>query len=205
MGWNDVAGKSDKDGIHLSIKPNQTIKVHILLEQGEEPVSYWSHFIRSPQGKNRSVICPGRDVCPACANGNIKTKRQHAMNVWDYESNSVKILEQGNSIMQQIKMVYDQYGSLDIVDISIKRIGEGLSTQYLVMPLPLTAPFSEDVSGKFDIKKIKTADSIEKIRGLLDGVLDPTPGSAVKPTPQPVSQPMASASKGAPGTVQFGK
>lgn len=172
VGWNEVIGKTDggpRDERHMSIKPNQTIKVHILLDQGEEPVSYWSHFIKLEKG-GRSVICPGRDVCPACIGGKVRTKRVHALNVYDYESKSIKILEQGNSVLQQLKLIYDQYGSFDMVDISIRRVGEGLATQYLVMPMPLIQPFILPTGlTKHNIKAIKTPTSVDKIKSIMAG------------------------------------
>lgn len=172
MGWGDVAGKTDggpRDERHMSIKPNQTIKIHILLDQGEEPVSYWQHFIKLEKG-GRSVICPGKDVCPACATEGVRSKKVHALNVYDYESKSIKILEQGNSVMQQLKLIYDQYGSFDMVDISIRRVGEGLATQYLVMPMPLMQAFQLPTGlSKHNLKALKVPTSIDKINSILKG------------------------------------
>lgn len=164
MSWNDVIGKGGGRENYLQIKENQTTRVHLLLDDGEEPISYWTHFMGRGQ---RSIICPGRDVCPACKDG-VKGKRQHAVNVWDYDSSSVKILQQGNSVFQQIKMIYDQYGSLNEIDVSIKRIGGGLNTQYLVIPLPLTAPFNKQYE-KFDIDILIQPDSPEKASELMTG------------------------------------
>lgn len=169
MGWADTMGKKGEgSNSHVIIKPNSTVKLHILLDQGEEPVSYWGHFIRLAKG-GRSVICPGRDICPACKKSDIRTKRSHAINVWDYDSKSVKVMEQGNSVMQQLKLIYDQYGSFDAIDVSIRRVGEGLNTQYLVMPMPRTeGPFTENYT-KIDIAKMKQPTSVEKITQLLSG------------------------------------
>lgn len=210
MGWNDTTGAGSGRGQdHISIKANQTIRIHALLKQGEEPISYWSHFIR---GKG-SVICPGREQCPVCQEGTIKAKKSHAMNVYDYESGAVKILEQGNSIYQQIKMVFDQYGSLDGVDLSIKRVGDGLNTQYLVMPLPLTAPFAVQELKLFDLDTIKIPDSKGRISEMLSGATpEPATTTTIPPnvglvTPTfngPITTPPPAQTAG-PMKITFGK
>ena len=105
MGWGDVQGRGSGESVqenHLQITPNTTKVIHVLLEEGKEPISFWSHFIPEAGEKGRTVICPGRGKCPVCRSGQYRTRRQHALNVYDYESKSVKILETGNQLMQQL-------------------------------------------------------------------------------------------------------
>lgn len=202
MSWDAVQGQGSegsRDKSHLSIKSSQTVKIHILLNPGEEPISYWTHYLRNAR---RSVICPGRDTCPICKQGIIKSTRRHAVNVYDYDSNSVKILEQGQTVMQQLKLIYDQYQGLDGVDITIRRIGEGRETTYTVIPMPLASPFPHTNLERFEIAILKTPNTPEEIQTLLNGAVaegnvGPTTSSA--PTS---STPVPSASSNA---LLFGK
>jgi hypothetical protein len=165
MAWGDVQGKSSGASDHITITPNTTKLVHILMDANEEPVSFWTHYIPgADQSKGRVVICPGKNVCPACKIGTYRTSRRHAINVWDYDSNSVKILEQGNTVMQQLKTILDQFGSFNDIDISIRRIGEKTQTQYILVPIPRQQKFDDSVaSGKFDLLILKQPHSIEEI------------------------------------------
>jgi len=171
MAWDNVGKGGGKNPNMLEIAPNTTKLMHILLKDNEEPVSYWTHYIPSKVAKGPKgavVICPGRDVCPACADGTFRTKRVHAINVWDYENKTVKILEGGNSIFQALKQIKDQIGSLLTVDISIKKSGEGMNTKYSVVPIPMMSPF--DISKAqtlFDIVKLKKQNSPEEIDTIL--------------------------------------
>ena len=178
MGWESVSGTSSggKNPDILTISPNTAKLVHILLPDNEEPVSYWTHYIpnKSPNGpKGKVIICPGKDICPACANGTFKTKRVHAINVWDYESKGVKILEGGNTIFQALKQIKDQIGTLLTVDISIKKISSGKDTSYSTIPIPMMGPFdASGVRGLFPIINLRipnTPDEIEKIINNMEG------------------------------------
>ena len=194
MGWNDVSGTSGgKDPDVLTITPNTTKLMHVLLPDTEEPVSYWTHYIpnKVPNGpKGAVVICPGKDVCPAC-NANIyRTKRVHAINVWDYETKSVKILEGGNSIFQALKQIKEQIGTLLSVDISIKKIGSGIDTEYSVIPIPMMQPFDgSNIRGLFPIASLRLPDSVAVVGRYMDAM-----GGV---TPEPTT-----AKTGAPATTQ---
>ncbi len=198
MSWNDVmgtgGGKTEKD--ELFIGPNSTKLVHILLAPGEEPVSYWTHFIPDSTGKTKGkvVICPGKAICPACKAAKFRTKRVHAINVWDYESKSVKILEQGNQVMQQLSMINDQFNckqcGWDNIDISIRRIGDGTSTQYVVIPIPVKAPFDKtQLHGLFPIASMKIANSAQEVEAIINGNAVPEikPQQTTPVTPQQVT------------------
>ena len=173
--WNDVSGKgSKKDQDVLNIVPNTTKLIHVLLPDTEEPVSYWTHYIpnKSPNGpKGRVVICPGKDICPACTANIYRTKRVHAINVWDYELKAVKILEGGNSIFQPLKQIKDQIGTLLTVDISIKKIGTGKDTQYSTIPIPMMQPFDDtQLHGLFPITNLRIPNTVEEVQRVIDAM-----------------------------------
>ena len=156
----------------LVILPNTRKLIHILLGQEEEPHSYWTHYIpnKGTGPKGFVVICPGIEICPACKSKLYKTSRKHAMNVWDFDANTTKILEAGNSIGGQLRLIKDSYGTLDNVDISIQRTGSsGIDTQYVVIPIPRQEPFKEKVV-LFNIPEIKTVTPPEEIKKYMDGV-----------------------------------
>ena len=176
--WKDVSGGGgDKD--HLIITPNTAKLLHILVKDDEEPHSYWTHYIPSkvPAKKGRSVRCPGRDICPACADGSFKTARRHSINVYDYESKAIKILEKGNTVFEQLKMIKDQYGSFGKVDVSIKRSGEGKSTTYMAIPIPRMEPFDEALvaQGKFSLEAMKPAHTPEQIEKIIHELNNTSP------------------------------
>jgi len=175
MSWGDVDAKSGKrDPDVLEIAPNTTKLAHVLLPDTEDPVSYWTHYIpnKSPTGpKGAVVICPGKSICPACASGTYRTKRVHAINVWDYESKGVKILEGGNSIFQPLKQIRDQIGTLLSVNISIKRMGSGIDTTYSVIPIPMMSPFDQSqIRGVFPILELRIPNTVEKVATVIENM-----------------------------------
>jgi len=174
VGWNDAngEGKTGRDD-YFSLSPNTTKLIHILLKAGEEPISYWTHYIPLSNGKGRSVICPGRDTCPACASGKYKTSRKHSFNIYDHDSKTVKILEMGNTVIQQLGLIGDQFeckakGWSDI-DISIRRIGQGLETQYVVIPVPVKNKLDTTSLKLHNIENIKTPHSEQEISNIISG------------------------------------
>lgn len=215
MGWNQVDGKSGgKDPDILDITPNTAKLIHILLPDTEEPVSYWSHYIpnKSPNGpKGAMVICPGRNICPACANGTFTTRMVHAINVWDYETKSVKILEGGNQTFQPLKQVKDQIGTLLSVDFSIKKTGSGRDTSYSVVPIPMMQPFDNSgIHGLFPIANLRMPDSVEVIARHIEAMSGITPtetATTINPEVPVTTKPIITHIKADPTTptLQFGK
>lgn len=217
MGWNQVDGKGGgKDPDILDITPNTAKLVHILLPDTEEPVSYWSHYIpnKTPNvPKGAMVICPGRNICPACANGTFTTRMVHAINVWDYESKAVKILEGGNQTFQPLKQVKDQIGTLLSVDFSIKKTGSGRDTSYSVVPIPMMQPFdSSGIHGLFPIANLRMPDSVEVIARHIKAMSGITPAEGittinpqVPATTSPIATHIKTDATPAIPTLQFGK
>ena len=193
MSWEAVMGKGGSESKRnpdvVFIAPNTAKLVHILLPDVEEPVSYWTHYIpnKTTNGpKGRVVICPGRDTCPACASAIYRTKRVHAMNVWDYEAKAVKILEGGNTIFQPLKQVKDQLGTLGKVDFSIKKIVSNNETSYSVVAIPMMSPFdTEQTHGLFPIVNLRipnTVAEINKIIGDMSGAVITQVGAPITST-----------------------
>lgn len=207
MSWKDTetTGGSNE---HIKFGPNTTKQIHILLAQGEEPYSYWTHYIPNvsniSKAKGRVVICPGKAVCPACAKGTYKSTKKHSLNVYDYETKSVKIMEAGNQIMQQLKLIYDQYGTFDNIDVSIRRIGEKTNTTYVVMPFPREQPFDGSQLKYEDIKAIKEATPIAKVAEFIhemEGSLAAPAQIEPQVVPQPVAPPVTAPQPATPSSA----
>jgi hypothetical protein len=192
MSWQDVDGKSGngRDPDILELKSGTTKLMHVLLPDNDEPFSYWTHYIpnKKPGGaKGAVVICPGRDTCPACASGIYRTKRVHAINVWDYENKAVKILEGGNSIFQALKQIKEQIGTLTTVDISIKKIGEKLETTYSTIPIPMMTPFDpSQIHGVFPVSSLRMPNTPEEIQKVIDN-FTPTTTAPMQNRPVPTA------------------
>ena len=188
MGWEAATGKSTIAKDHVTITANTSKLFHVLLGKGEEPYSYWTHFVKSA---NRVIICPGRDICPICIDGVLKSRSRHAMNVYDYDSKSVKIFECGVSVIRQLKILLDQYGSFEDIDVSIRRMGEGLDTQYYVMPVLSKVKFMSTGLIKFNLPEIKKKTPIETIHKIIRGTGEETPTNSLPNTAQclqPISE-----------------
>jgi len=171
MGWGAVDGQGSSGGgvakeNKLELVPGTSKKVRFLLPNNSEPYSVWTHYIPNfnpgVKAKGKIVYCPGMGVCPACGNPEFRTRLTHIVNVFDYSTNSVKILETGNMIMKQAKMLKDQFGTLDAVDIVINRTGAGTNTSYTIITLPVTANLPPDIQ-LFDLPSMYVTTSVEEV------------------------------------------
>lgn len=85
-----------------------------------------------------------------------KVKHFWAFVVWNYDSESIQILEITQSTIQgQIKAIVDnkKWGSPKDYDITITRTGEGFDTEYSVMPNP-HSDLSPEVKEFYEVKNI---------------------------------------------------
>lgn len=208
MSWADVSnqGSNAQENI-LKIEPNTAKLFHVM--EGE-PHSFWTHYIPNVGGAGKAkglvVVCPGRSVCPACKINKYRSRKRHAMNVYDYASKSVKILEQGNQVMEQLRMIHDQYKGLATVDISIRRTGEGRGTQYFVVPMPNASIAGYDwsqVGTLHDVAEINrptTADEVARIMEDMEVPANPgQQGEAIAAGPPPAQAQASSVDVQTPG------
>lgn len=170
MGWSKIGGESggsDRKDIYVQMETGKPARLHAILGKGEEPVSYWTHWIDAAK---QSINCPGKSVCPACKAG-IKARMMHIMNVWDYAAKKVKVLEKGNTVYESIKMYYEMgNNSLDGVDIVIKSVGDGRDTKYVVASLPMTSALPKEAAGaKHDLEALSAKTEPSQIAQLLGG------------------------------------
>lgn len=74
-------------------------------------------------------------------NGSYSTKHFWSFIVWNYEMNCIQIMEiTQKTIMNAIKALVDnsKWGSPTEYDVTISKVGEGLETEYSVVPNPKT-------------------------------------------------------------------
>lgn len=167
-------GGGQKDPNVLDLKEANRIRIL-------EPVTFkWrQHFIESTTDseQGRPVVCPkgpdGRDQspCPLCmkpvgtdGKQRFPISRRFATNVWDYESQSVKVLIAGPQVFEE----FDAYVALGLdptaADILVHKMGKGINTSYKVVRANETPMPTQIQPGMLhDLDKYDTPDSTEKI------------------------------------------
>lgn len=141
MSYSDMDIESSGD--FLKLKAGETVTFHILTRVPEKNVIHWVD--------KKKINCIGKD-CDICASGN-KKKARWTISVWDRKSETVKKLEFGTAIANQIKaiaeMLEETGKTVHDTDLRIKTMGTSLETEYTVLPVPLGASIPEDVLEKF--------------------------------------------------------
>ena len=88
------------------------------------------------------------------ANGSYRTKPFWAFVVWNYEVNAIQIMQiTQTTIMRAIKALVDnkKWGDPKDYDLTITRTGEGLKTEYSIVPSPkneVQAEIAEEFKNK---------------------------------------------------------
>jgi len=90
------------------------------------------------------------------SNGSYRTNHFWAFVIWNYETNSIQIMEiTQRTIQRAIKALVDneKWGDPKSYDITITKTGEGLETEYSVMPNP-KSEVQKEIQEKFNAKSI---------------------------------------------------
>lgn len=127
----------------LDLQESNTVR---LIDPGV--VAWRQHYVTSavdPE-QGRSVVCPkgadGRDnaTCPLCMkntdeNGKqrFSISRRYAVNVWDYESGSVKVLIAGPKVFEEFDAVASVGLDVTAKDFVIHKMGKSINTTYKVV------------------------------------------------------------------------
>lgn len=173
-------GGGESDPNILSLK--EANRIRLLDPAG--PVKWRQHFIpdTNDDDKGRSVVCPkgpdGRDAspCPLCmkpvdqeGKQRFAISRRYAANVWDYDSNGVKILIAGPQVFEE----FDAAAAVGLnpteADYLIHKMGKGIQTSYKVVrgnSEPLAVQITPDML--LDRSKYDTPDSPERIFEVLE-------------------------------------
>lgn len=152
MSWNEVGAKGFGDEKKTAyVKMEGTVKLRVM---DAEPSTYWTHWI--PQinaGKGGSVDCLGKG-CPVCKiiaedkkNGMPKkysSTKKHMLNVINRATNTIEILNAGETVFDGLKQIMTQMGDLRNMDVSITRTGAAKQTKYAVLPVYPPTPLTAD-------------------------------------------------------------
>ena len=148
-GWDLGTGSKVK----FTKFPEGITRIRVL---DSEPHNRWTHY--QTQWK-RSINCPGRD-CPICeirrqqkANKQPYTQNvsmRSALNIYNYETNRVEVMEQGKEFMEDLKAVMQdllaQGHPLYDAIITVRRRGTG----------------KDDTKYRIDVKEIVPPGEAEK-------------------------------------------
>jgi len=128
------------------------------LEAGDNKIRIVSEFMDYAEHydneKKRSFICLGKENCPYCQAGD-KPRVRYLGWVIDRKDSKIKLLRIGHSIFKQIGVLAkdEEYGFEDLpeYDMTIKKTGTGLDTEYSVVPARNNSPLTE--TEKTEIEK----------------------------------------------------
>jgi len=141
-------------------------------EKGENRVriltgyeAYGTHFIKKD---NRSYTCIGAEKnCPHCLN-NDKPKVLFLMWVLNRADDTIKLAQIGYSIVRSIGELSKsddwKFDEIPEYDIVINRTGEGLKTEYSVIPTPDKTPLTEEQKGEVENKVKSIKEIIDKMK-----------------------------------------
>lgn len=128
------SGTSKKDILYFAADSVHRVRFLQELEDGEQ-FQFHSDF-----NANVNALCEDpedHESCPYCQD-EIKLVDNFAWTVWDYDSNSVKILRMkafGVSPVPALIEMYEEFGTIMDRDYKIKKVGKGTGGSYVVTPL----------------------------------------------------------------------
>lgn len=151
----------------------------LTLKQGSNKIRVVSDFVDfgvhsiKEKGKFRSVVCIGKDKgCPYCSK-NLPVRVQFLGWVIDRSDGKVKLLKIGWSVYDKLYKLSESeeygYSDLSSYDIDIIKTGNGLETEYSVIPSRKDVPLTSD-----ELSQIKEVvkDPEEIIEKMKDKVKD---------------------------------
>jgi hypothetical protein len=144
--------KGGGGGTYLKYIPkNDSLTVRFLTEP-EEFVGYYEHYDSSMR---TTYPCMGEDTCPGCATDEDRNFVYLAA-VVNIADDKVILLTLKKSVVNDLVLRYEKYGTVTDRDYEISRNGEGKETRYMVSPEP---PSNKKLS-KYDVPDLM--DSLEK-------------------------------------------
>ena len=171
MAWTDITPGGSSDGADFIRLKNDgdVVKVHVILQEGEEPVSFSSAFFKGVGAKGRTAII-GEGSPLEGMEKEYSVRKKHAIPVVDMSDGKIKVLEMSNTLANTVKGIYEEYQGFDTIDLKITRNGSGLQTKYAVVPVP--TKYSEDtIEGQErpDFEKLYAPFSNEDIEKMMAG------------------------------------
>ncbi len=175
MGWDDVK-PGGAGGNFLKIAAGQKVLLHVF---SEEPYSFKQAFFNDVQ---RGAILDDETVKLV---DKKLVRAQHALWVRDFSDNSDKVWMMSNATAEQVKNIFETYGTLAEIDLVVARMGSGLQTKYQIVPKQ--TKFQDDVPALEDLSLVLVAETAENVERLLRGEdpnvdFDPNALEAAAPT-----------------------
>lgn len=169
FGWGDVGAEANKSSGTTSdlVKLEGKTRLRLLPEVAQSgPRSMWFYTISTPADDYRTWLAPEKSQDFFAKNRNVfGVKATHAGLVYDYESQSIKILEAGNQIWEGIKDLVEAGKDLSNRDIMITKKGTGRSTTYSVVDCdPTPAPSGLDTMERPDMDARYTPATWEEVK-----------------------------------------
>lgn len=188
MSWDNINGEAkilpttgnSNEVIFETGKPR---KFRLLLAEGEQPYSYLEHAIEvdvieggQTVHQFRTVRCPKTSKnpnapCPLCDGQRYKRRARNAANVWDFDANCVRKLNQGDSVWKPIgttkKMGVDVCG----VDWVVLKTGEGRNdTEYSCTNLGSSAFVLPADAQLYNIEAEYAPATVEEMQAVVEGM-----------------------------------
>jgi hypothetical protein len=144
------------------------------------PFIRWTHWLNQYK---RSVNCPGMKVCPIDdiinkqkANGETPTynrSRRYAINVYNYETGRMEIMEQGKTFFEDLKLVmqdlHEDGNVLSDAILRVRRTGTGKDdTKYRIDVQEITDE-GLPTEGIVELEEFFKPHTVEQITRILNG------------------------------------
>lgn len=148
----------------FSPKPGKTYVLRFLTRM-DDIISVKMHRIWMKQAVNgRNLVqftCYGDNKCPGCMYGDKPKYRGYAL-VYDQgagrDDPKVLIWGAGIRVMEAVYALYEKYKDITRFTVDVKRKGEGLDTEYTLLPNPASKPDSDELKAinkpPFDIEEL---------------------------------------------------
>ena len=160
MSWNFNSNAGGGKKAEFTKFPTGITKIRIL---DNAPNIRWVHWM--PQF-NRSINCPGNKVCPICEirqqqkanneNYSYNMSRRFAMNIYNFETKKVEIMEQGVNFFEDLR---DLKGDLE---------DEGKELQNAVVKVRRRGTGKDDTSYRLDIEEYNPVNLEELKEEIID-------------------------------------
>lgn len=132
---NEAKKASSNKSKLMFFKDGAKIRIRFLtdMEDGLE-VKFHDSFAKSINTPCRELF---DEECPYCEDEEVRTRNKYVFCVWDYETESVKLIcEAVNNFspIPQLLAFYDSYGTITDRDYVIQQTGKGQNKSFAVIP-----------------------------------------------------------------------
>lgn len=169
-------GGGDTTTVEFTKFPVGTTRIRVL---DPAPHIRWHHWLNQ---FGRSINCPGMRVCPIDdiidkqrANREEPTYdrgRRYSLNIFNYETNRVEIMEQGKTFLEDLKLVMqdlaDEGLKLSDVKLRVRRTGLGKDDTKYRIDIDESVKDEPIPEGVTDLKEYFKPATVEQITALLN-------------------------------------